>query len=204
MTPTIALADEAVLVLLDGQELAGVGVERLEDGGYVLTLSTGDKLALPAALVVEVRLSASEPREPEPPTGIREGEPEDLSGTAGRATTPSVAERLGALGDPEDRRFPSSVVDPTWTPESDWGEESDVTRFNTADWFRAPVDPTWTPTSASDAQSDVLSGSRYTWRRNLIDNAWRPSDGFRLRDRFFEESAGEPESYRPEFRFVEP
>lgn len=200
----LAGAGEAVLVLQDGQELEGADVERAEDGGYVLTLSTGDKLTIPAALVVEVRLSGSEPPEPEPPSGMREAEAEELSGTEGRATTPSIEERLGAFGDPAARRFPSSVVDPSWTPESDWTEESDVTRFDPANWFRAPVDPTWNPTSAYDASVDVLAGSRYTWRRNMIDNSWRPSDGFRSRDRFFEEATPEAEGYRPEVRFDEP
>ena len=84
---------EYVLVLLDGQELSGIDVTRTEDGSYVLTLTTGDKLTLPRGLVDEVRLSAERPAEPAPETGIVETEPEELSGTNAPATTPSTLRR---------------------------------------------------------------------------------------------------------------
>lgn len=198
-----AAAEETTLVLQDGQELVGLDLERAEDGSYVLTLGTGAKLSIPALLVVEVRLSAAAPEDDAFRSGIVATDARELSGSGGRASTPSIEERLGALGDPEGRRDQSGPVDPTWRPESDWSEETDVSGFNPSRWFRSSMKPKWEPTPAYDAEADVLAPRRYRWRPNLIDNRWGPSDGFAARDRFFEEPERAPRTYEPDVSFTE-
>jgi hypothetical protein len=226
-------AAEAVLVLDDGQEIRGVDLERDPAGAYVLTLATGAKLSLPASLVVEVRLSAegapsepetppvAEPREPpepevdpgpEPPTGFEVGEGRERAGSPTDGRTPPVSERLAALPESGRSRFRGGAFDPTWTPSSDWDASTDVTQFNPARWYRAPIDATWTPRSAFGSGLDVLAGSRATFQRSILDPTWAPTNGFRRsRDEESNETVTEAPPlietggrYVPEVRFDEP
>ena len=124
------------LVLEDGRVLQGVDVRR--DGDlYLLEQESGGVLPIPVELVREVRLKQDRPK-PDPRTGITYREPETLAGSskrpqgvvpgepevlAGRENkTPTRSEQLGALGSPS--KFSKGIIDPSWTPSSDWKRQS--------------------------------------------------------------------------------
>lgn len=170
----------AVLVLKDGQEISGIEAERKDDV-FILRLAGGDAIAVPAALVVELRLSLDETATEEPPkapTGIREAGPEVLAGK--KVVPPTTAQALGTARDTV-ATFKRGPHNPTWIPENAYDPSTDLNDFNPARWYRTPLDPTWTPVSAFDGNRDVLSGSRGSFPRSPLSPDWTPTDGFARR-----------------------
>ncbi len=182
---------ETQLELVDGRVLVGTDLRR-EGGEYVLTLDTGDTIALPVELVAAVRLGGkgdkrerppfeTEPRElgtapPPGPTGIRRTEAETLAGY--ETSTPKTREQLAAFGEPA--TWQRSGIDPTWRPESDWDMDPvKQNNFAPSTWAKPSIDPNWTPTSAFDEDEDVLAAGRSTWRQSGINSTWTPTDGFK-------------------------
>ncbi len=148
---------QAELELIDGRILAGTDVRR-EGDVYVLTLEGGDTITLPVELVATVRL-------------FGKGEPHD------NTNTPKQSEQLEVLGQPA--RFQVSVVDPAWTPKSDWDMDPEKqNNFRPSTWSKSPIDPNWKPESDWSADDDVLASSRSTWQKSPIDSSWTPTDGF--------------------------
>ncbi len=177
LIPAAALAG-AELVLEDGQVLKGTELERKDDI-YILHLATGGVLTLPAGLVREFRLTAEgQPEDTnEAPTGVRETAPEELSATGSTPRLPRMGDQIEAFDKPP-ARFRNNIVDPNWTPKSDWTDDVALNNFNPSRWYRSPIDPTWRPRSSFDGAIDVFRGSRSTWQRSIVDSSWTPSDGF--------------------------
>ena len=84
----------AELVLVDGRVLSGVSVERKEDA-YHLAGENGAVIAIPAALVREMRLTGGDAP---PPTGLTFSRPAVLAGFD--APPPGRREMLAAFGRP--------------------------------------------------------------------------------------------------------
>jgi hypothetical protein len=177
MIPAAAGAG-AELVLEDGQVLKGTELERKDDF-YILHLATGGVLTLPAALIKEFRLTAEgEPEEKKTtPTGLRETEPEELSGAGAAPPLPRRGEQIEAFDKPP-ARFRNSIIDPVWRPESDWTDDPELNNFSPTRWYNSSIDSTWRPQSAFVIGADVFSTSRSTWQRSIVDSTWTPSDGF--------------------------
>ena len=175
--PAAAMAG-AELVLEDGQVLKGTELERKDDI-YILHLATGGVLTLPAGLVKEYRLTEEgEPEEKRTaPAGVRATEPQELSGSGSAPPLPRMGDQIEAFDKPP-ARFRNSLIDPTWTPVSDWTNDPELNNFNPSRWYRSSMDSTWRPQSAFDIGADVFSGSRSTWQRSIVDSSWTPSDGF--------------------------
>lgn len=169
---TIVLASE--LVLRDGRVIE---VEKISRDGenYVGTLVDGGKIVLPLGLVESVHLTERGERPaPQGPSGLRIGEPQNLAGTEVRP--PTTREQLAVFGEPS--RFQQNIIDPTWTPESDWDMDPANNNFAPSKWAKDIIDPTWEPVSALDAEEDVLENSRSSWQKSIIDPTWTPTDGF--------------------------
>ena len=190
MIPAAAGAG-AELVLEDGQVLKGTELERKDDL-YILHLATGGLLTLPAALVKEFRLTAEgEPEEKQTtPTGLRETEPEELSGAGATPPLPRRGEQIEAFDKPP-ARFRNSIIDPAWRPESDWTDDPELNNFNPSRWYNAPIDSTWRPESAFDNSIDVFRGSRSSWQRSIVDPSWTPTDSFGKREVSWTTSRGQ-------------
>ena len=202
LASTQAFAD-AELVLKDGRVLRGVDV-RLEAGYYLLEDERGEVIAIPSALVVELRLldprvteegvtvgpardltgAASEldplPRFAEarkPRPGWREGRPQDLAG--GAWVIDDARRQNAVLGEPT--RFQQSLPF-RFKPKHAWDREIDVLASGRSTWQRHTIDPIWRPTSAFDHSVDVLARGRSVWSTASRAMSWNPSNSFsRLR-----------------------
>lgn len=162
----------AELLLDDGRTLAGISVQRRDDV-YLLTLGVDEIIAVPAPLVVEVRLTGDDAPAP---TGFEVGEPRTLAGPPSGARLPARAQQLASFGPPA--TFRKGALDPVWQPRDGWLRPG-VTDFSPARWAKSPLDPTWTPRSAFSASQDVTQFSPVRWARPPIDPTWWPTDGFR-------------------------
>jgi hypothetical protein len=215
VTPVSA---DAELVLRDGRILRGVEV-RLEAGYYLLEDERGEVIAIPMALVVEMRLLdprlteegvtigpareltgaptelAPLPRfaeERKPRIGWREGPPQDLAG--GEWTLHDARRQNAVLGEPA--KFQASLPF-RFKPEHAWDRDRNVLAPSRSRWQRAAIDPVWRPTPAFDYGIDVLASSRSTWSTASKAASWNPSNSFsRLRADLWwgKEPIPEPES----------
>jgi hypothetical protein len=181
----------AALVLNDGQVIEGDDVRRQGDL-YLLTEESGNVLSIPFQLVREVRLSQTP--KPDPISGLttRPG-PELLAGSSERpgavvvgegavlagadARPPARSDQLRALGPPS--KFSKDIIDPHWTPSSDWEMDPEQNNFNPAKWSKSIVDNDWAP--SSDWNNDIRNNdfNRSRWSDSIVDNEWVPQDGFR-------------------------
>lgn len=169
VAPALAGAE---LVLDDGRTLSGTSVER-RDENYLLTLEADEVMAVPVALVREVRLTGDDAPAP---TGIEVGEPRTLVGPPGGVQLPARAQQLASFGPPAN--FRKGTLDPVWQPRDGWLRPG-VTQFSPARWAKSPLDPTWTPRSAFSANQDVTQFNPARWARSPVDTTWWPTDGFR-------------------------
>ncbi len=159
----------AELVLLDGQVLSGVSVERKGDA-YQLAGEDGTVMAIPAALVKEMRLTGGDAP---PPTGLTFSGSETLAGL--EVPAPGRREMLAAFGRPPALFRPPSGAE-RWTPR-DGFEGKDATRFRPTRWAEPVLDPVWWP--ASGFRSEGGAGLRpVRWRPAVVDTTWKPRDGF--------------------------
>ena len=163
----------AELELIDGTSVRGISVSRDGDT-YVLVQEGGTTVTLPVELVLAVRLFGK--GEVPAPTGVRRGGPRTLAGEEVRPPTPS--QQIQILG--TSSKFQKSMIDPSWTPESDWDMDPEKqNNFAPSKWQESPIDPNWKPKSAWDRDEDVLAGSRSKWQEPIVDNSWKPTDGFK-------------------------
>lgn len=186
-----AVPAETELVLADGQVLEGVEVT-LRGDDYELTLSTGDVLTIPKALVTELRLrDAGKEKSEEAPSGLELSKPKVLAGPPTPEPLPRLHDQLAAFGGGTST-FPRSVVDATWRPREVPDLASSLDRFVPSTWYRAPIDPTWTPTPAFTRASDVTAFSPVRWSKGIEREPWWPRDGFRERREAAARLFGEP------------
>ena len=174
----------AELVLLDGQVVVGESVERRADTFY-LELATGDRLAVPAALVRELRLTGDD----DPPiSGLRAAQPQTVAGPPDVPDIPGRAEQVAVLGDAA-APLSRGVVDPIWRPQVTWPLDPATNAFNPARWAAAPIDPYWRPVSVFRSSSDVTQFNPARWYGSPIDPTWSPRDSFRRRIDWFSADA---------------
>lgn len=163
----------AELTLTDGTVLSGTSLER-KDHLYLLTTEDGEVVTVPVEQVKTFRLFD----DPEAaPSAIKLEPPRTLSGPD--PETPRFAgppEQIAAFRRPP-AAFRPDAVRSRWEPEDAFAGR-DVTQFNPARWYRAPIDPTWTPTPALKNRGDVTHFNPARWYRPPIDPIWRPKDGF--------------------------
>ncbi len=170
------------LVLDDGRVVRGESVRR-EDDAYHLTLEDGSVLVLPTPLVRAVRVSEEAEPRPPAPSALRDAQPETLVG--GAIAPPRTSQQLAAF--PGTARFQRGVVDPTWTPETDWVmDPAKNNNFAPSAWAGAVIDPEWKPKSAFDARRDVLAGGRAPFAPSIVDSGWVPQDGFGKDESFWD------------------
>ena len=168
-SPALAGAE---LILKDGMVLSGTDLE-LKGDAYVLHTSADAAIAIPWQLVARVRLIGDDLQAP---SGMRISKAQQLAGPAVAPQTPGYREQHAAFGRP-----PARFADPQperWRPTSDIGEATDVTAFNPARWYVAPIDPIWTPRSAFGKADDRTEFHPARWYRAPMDATWWPVDGF--------------------------
>ncbi len=159
----------AELVLVDGRVLSGVSVERKEDA-YHLAGENGAVIAIPAALVREMRLTGGDAP---PPTGLTFSRPAVLAGFD--APPPGRREMLAAFGRPPALFRPPSGTQ-IWAPR-DGFEGKDESGFRPTRWATPVLDPVWRPVSGFGSEGGL--GLRpVIWRPAIVDTTWRPRDGF--------------------------
>lgn len=165
----------ASLVLTDGQIIKGMEVKRQGDA-FLVTMAGGNTVAIPAALVKEVKLEEDPPVKALP--RLDRSGPKTLVGP-GEFASQDRKDQLKVFGPPT--RWSKDAVDATWVPTSAYDPDKDVWAGSRATWSKSAVDTTWTPQSVFDLDKDVWAGSRATWSRSVVDTTWKPKDdwGFR-------------------------
>jgi len=179
--PVSTSGEVSELVLRDGRVLEGIDVRR--DGEiYLVRVESGGVITIPVVFVREVRLvgkaqeRAEESAARQGPTGIGDAKPQTLGGTT--VTAPKTSEQLAVLGEPA--KFQDNIIDPTWTPTSDWDNDPlKGNNWNPAKWSESIIDPTWEPTSAFDRDEDVMESGKSTFQKSIVDSSWEPTDGFK-------------------------
>jgi hypothetical protein len=169
------LAEASSLVLTDGQVIRGTDVKRQSDS-YFVTMTDGSTVAVPAALVKEVRLEDA--NVVQAPHGFDPSGPRTLAGP-GRFASQDPKDQLAVFDGPT--RWPESAVDTTWVPTNSYDPDADVMAFTRSTWAKSAVDTTWAPKSAYDPNTDVMAFTRSTWSKSVVDTTWRPTDGWGFR-----------------------
>jgi hypothetical protein len=169
-----ALAEaSSSLVLTDGQIIKGTDVKR-EGDSYLVTMSDGNTVAFPSALVKEVKIE-DDPETVQPPQGFDYSGPKTLAGY-GEYTSQDPKDQLKVFGGPTS--WPKNVVDTTWVPTSAYDPDVDVMAGSRTTWSKNAIDTTVVPKSAYEPIVDVMAGSRSTWAKNAVDTTWKPTDSW--------------------------
>jgi hypothetical protein len=165
---TVPVLGQTELELVDGRVLTGTSV-RKEGSEYILKLENGSEIAFPVELVRAVRLVVKGSPYTESDT------PQQLAGPP--VHVPQQAEQLAVFGEPS--RFAEDIIDPSWTPTSDWNmDPEEQNNFAPSTWAEDIVDSSWEPSSDWNAGDDVLKSGRSTWQKGSIDSSWTPTSGF--------------------------
>ena len=98
------------------------------------------------------------------PSGTRVSEPEALAGPPGSVRPPRTFEQLGVFGK-SSMSVPRSIVDPRWSPGSDWNNNTDLNNFDPSRWYQALIDPSWElePLSARTTTSPTSTRPAGRW-----------------------------------------
>ncbi len=115
------------------------------------------------------------------PSGIRVTEPEALAGPPGPVRSPRTFEQLDVFGK-SSASFPRSIVDPRWSPGSDWNNSTDLNDFAPSRWYQSLIDPSWEPEPAIIEDDDVTNFNPSRWQTGTMDRNWYPKDGFKRQD----------------------
>ncbi|GEM_PF-4378048 len=213
----------ATLTLQDGQVLKGTDLQR-KGSFYILHLATGGFITLPVDVVKEFALT--DEGEPDGAPALKNqatGSPvqrilpdrrteseEETADESPPETAPPVLPGRQDMIDPLGKKssvFRNGVVDPNWTPSSDWDMDTERNNFRPTRWSESPLDPSWNPTSWFSDRPDSFDGRSVHWQRSVVDNGWTPSDGFQGRKSssflYTEETVPlvNQESYRPKVDF---
>jgi hypothetical protein len=183
----VALASS--LVLADGQVIKGTDVKRDGDS-YLVTMTGGNTVAFPSALVKEVRLEDDAP--PKPPPGFDNSGAKTLAGPPpSDFHSQDPKDQLKVFGPPT--RWSKDAVDTTWVPTNAYDPNVDVMAKSRSTWSKNAVDTSWVPTNAYDPNVDVMAGSRSTWSKSAVDTTWKPTDGFGFKKLSFKGATTPPE-----------
>ena len=104
------------------------------------------------------------------PSGIRVTEPEALAGP----------QQLDVFGK-SSTSFPRSIVDPRWSPGSDWNNSTDLNSLAPSRWYQSLIDPSWEPEPAFSEDDEVTNFNPSRWQTGTVDRNWYPKDGFKRR-----------------------
>ncbi len=110
------------------------------------------------------------------PSGIRVTEPEALAGFPGPLRPPGTFEQLDVFGK-SSTSFSRGIVDPRWSPGSDWNNSTDLNNFALSRWYQSPIDPSWEPEPAIIEDDDVTNFNPSRWQAGTVDRNWYPKDG---------------------------
>jgi hypothetical protein len=183
-----ALAEaSSSLVLTDGQTIKGTDVKRQGDS-YFVTMVDGNTVAIPAALVKEVKIE-DDPPTVQPPQGFDYSGPKTLAGY-GEYVSQDPKDQLQVFDGPTS--WPKNVVDTTWVPTSAYDPDVDVLAGSRSTWSKNAVDTTVVPKSAYDPNVDVMAGTRSTWAKNVVDTTWKPTDSWGFKPILFNGTSPEP------------
>ena len=188
LAAALAARADASLVLTDGQVIKGKEITRQGDN-YLVTMSGGNAVPFPAALVREVRISDDADVPPPLPPGREYAEPKPITGPLYPSQDPS--DQLKVFGPPT--KWQQDAVDTSWTPTNAYDTTKDVMAGSRSTWSKSAVDTTWTPTNAYDTTKDVMAGSRSTWSSDAVDTTWKPQDGWGFKPLSFRGATRAPE-----------
>ncbi len=100
---------------------------------------------------------------------------------AALAGPPGTFEQLDVFGK-SSTSFPRSIVDPRWSPGSDWNNSTDLNNFAPSRWYQSLIDPSWEPEPAFSEDDDVTNFNPSRWQTGTMDRNWYPKDGFKRQD----------------------
>jgi hypothetical protein len=115
---------------------------------------------------------------PRAPGGLTAAPPQTLAGPPGPVRPPELKEQLGVMRNNRSV-FAPSVINPGFTPHSDWDLSLGRNEFRPSRWAPSVIDPNWSPRPAYTTESDVTGFNPVRWFEAPIDPRWYPSDGFR-------------------------
>jgi hypothetical protein len=167
----VAVEASTSLVLTDGQVIKGSEVTRQGDS-YFVTMTGGNTVAFPSALVKEIKFEDDPP--PAAPPGFVKAAPQNLAGPPIPPQDPGQA--LKVFGAPSE--WSQSAVDTTVVLKDAFDPNADVMAGSRSTWSKSAVDTTVVLKDAFDPNANVMAGSESKWAKNAVDTTWKPTDGF--------------------------
>jgi hypothetical protein len=169
--------------------IKGTDVRR-EGDSYLVTMTGGNTVAFPSALVKEVSLE--DDAKPQAPPGYDNRGPRTLAGpTPAEMPSQNPKDQMKVFGPPT--QWSKDVVDTTWVPTNAYDPNVDVMAGSRSTWSKSAVDTTWVPKDAYEGRPDVMASSKSTWSQSAVDTTWKPTDGFGFKPLSFKAPAPPPE-----------
>ncbi len=91
---------------------------------------------------------------------------------------PRTFEQLDVFGK-SSASFPRSIVDPRWSPGSDWNNSTDLNSLAPSRWYQSLSDLSWEPEPAFSEDDDGTNFNPSRWQTGTVDRNWYPKDGFK-------------------------
>ncbi len=95
---------------------------------------------------------------------------------AALAGPPGTFEQLDVFGK-SSTSLPRSIVDPRWSPGSDWNNSTGLNDFAPSRWYQSPIDPSWEPEPAFSEDDVVTHFNPSRWQTGTVDRNGYPKDG---------------------------